>query len=187
MTGTGAGTGDLNAEPDAAVEEEPDPGIPDAAPPVEPDATPACTNAAAPSESYRHQDDEKWGLGGDGCLGSCHNGQGPTVNVGHKLTIAGRVYNRRTIPNAAYVAGAHIFVIDANGQVLDLVTDTEGKFWYDGEVAFPIKTYASGCPDSIPMVDPSATGNCQEGSGGVCHDASNKIYLTSPLDPPAPL
>ena len=60
-----------------------------------------------------------------------------------------------------------------------MVTNTSGQFWFEGAVAQPLRTYATGCPDSIAM-EANTNGNCTAGN---CHGSDNKIYLTD-VDPP---
>jgi hypothetical protein len=149
---------------------------PDAAPPP-PDGTPECAPAVAAAISHHpvgYEYGQAGGLDGVGCLGQCHNGN----NVGPTFTVGGSVWNRR-LEGGQPVAGATVVVIDGAGKVIEMVTNSAGQFYTNKSVTLPLRTYASGCPDSIPM-EANATGNC---GTGACHGSNNKIYLTN-VDPP---
>lgn len=157
--------------PDGAPEYDGAPP-PDGAPAeVIADATPACLDQTQNIQETGHHaaryDYSAQGGGGAGCLGQCHDGV-----LGEKYTAAGAVYNRRTAGGDP-VAGAHIFVIDADGKVVEMISAQNGFFWTDDELTPPIRTYASACPDSMGMVA-NASGNCN--SAG-CHHEAAKIYV----------
>jgi hypothetical protein len=147
---------------------------PDAAIPI--DATPLCDDVQLNVlESGHHAIRYDYQNGSQGCLGNCHNGTG----VGGPLfTAAGAIYDRRTDdgnggPAGNPVAGAYVYVIDADGKVVPMLSAQNGFFWTSEPLRNPLRTYASGCPDSIPMVA-NATGNC---NAGACHGEDNKIYV----------
>jgi len=175
LMGLGASTSSCKldqpqAGPDAA------PGVADAAPPppdVAIDATPLCDDVElAVAETGHHNERYDYQNGNAGCLGQCHNGV-----LGEPYTVAGALYDRRTAGGDP-LPGAYIYVIDANGKVVKMKTAQNGFFWSNAALVPPIRTYASGCPDSIPM-EANTTGNCNAGN---CHGEDNKIYL-----PPAGL
>jgi hypothetical protein len=149
---------------------------PDGAPPAEGapppvDATPVCEDITLNvAETGHHVATYDFDNGGLGCLGgSCHNGSG----LGETYTAAGSVWNRR-IAGGDPVAGAYVYVIDANGKVVRMITAQNGFFWTDEELAAPIRTYASGCPESNAM-EANTTGNCN--ANGTCHTEGNKIFV----------
>jgi len=151
--------------------------MPESAQPVdggslEPDATPACEDvvAAAPEHHPAGFEYGNGGVDGAGCLGQCRNGvAGPT------FTIGGSLWNRR-LEGGDPIAGGVVYVIDGADQVIRMVTNDAGHFWYRNPITLPLRTYATGCPDSIPMVA-NTTGNCS--AGGACHGRDNKIFLTN--------
>lgn len=151
--------------PDAA------PIIYDATPPppdAAPDATPICDDIELNvQETGHHPERYDFDNGNAGCLGQCHNG-----TLGESYTIGGALYDRRTAGGDP-ISGAYIYVIDADGKVVEMMTAQNGFFWSNEPITPPVRTYASGCPDSIPM-EASTTGNCNLGA---CHGEDNKIYL----------
>jgi hypothetical protein len=109
--------------------------------------------------------------GNRGCRGTtCHNGiQGP------KFSVAGAVYDTQGIGGYP-VGGAHVYVIDNGGREFHMVTAANGAFFLQEEVAPPLRTYVSMCPDTLQMVA-TANGNCN--GGGACHVEQNKIYINT--------
>jgi hypothetical protein len=108
-------------------------------------------------------------------MGLCHNGE---PGFGPDFTVAGSLWDRRTGdgtggPAGNPVAGAYIYVIDADGKSVRMQTAKTGFFWTNASLQMPIRTHASGCPDVIPM-EANTTGNC---NAGACHGEENKIYL----------
>ncbi|HLU65356.1 MAG TPA: hypothetical protein VKZ63_03745 [Kofleriaceae bacterium] len=167
-----------------AAAEVPDSGPPpDAAPPLI-DATPACDDVQQAISDGHHADtggipwvyNPQNGVGGtQGCLGGCHKEGGAGGEI---YTIGGALYDRRTGDGQGGwagnpIAGATIYVIDANGKVVKMITAENGYFWSDEPVQIPLRTYASGCPDSLGMMA-NTTGNC---SSAACHGPEAKIYL----------
>jgi hypothetical protein len=151
---------------------------PDATPPpdaeVPPDATPLCTDLVTPNATISAHPADNDHIPGGGCLGTCHDDSGV---AGPKFTIAGSLWNRYS-EGGDPIAGATVVVIGSNGTALDLVTNAKGQFFTDEVLPPPIRTYATACPDAIPM-QANASGNCNLGN---CHGPSQKIYL-----PPAAL
>ncbi len=145
------------------------PPAPDAdlTPPI--DATPACEDQQNALNSGHHPVRYDQGTGA-GCLGQCHQG-----TLGPKFTVGGTLFDRRTAGGDP-IAGAKIYVIDNAGKVVEMITATNGNFWTDEPLSPPIRTYATACPDSIPMIDVT-TGNCNQGN---CHGENEKIYLPGP-------
>jgi hypothetical protein len=119
------------------------------------DATPVC-DLQEPARETGHHPIRYDQQSGAGCLGQCHQG-----TLGPKFTAAGTLFNRRT------------YIIDSGGKVVRMLTADNGNFWTDEPLAPPIRTYASACPDSIPMID-ATHGNCNVGA---CHGEEAKIYL----------
>ena len=164
----------LPGDPDGAPENPDASGPPPDGAPAPIDATPACTDQTQNIQETGHHPvryDYTNG-GGAGCLGQCHDGV-----LGEKYTAAGAVYDRRTAGGNP-VAGAHIYVIDGDGKVVEMISAQNGMFWTDEELKPPIRTYASACPDSIGMIA-IASGNCNGTSA--CHDANEKIYVKPAL------
>jgi hypothetical protein len=109
-----------------------------------------------------------------GCISvSCHGE--PAGAAAPQFTVAGSLYSQRA-QGGNPVAGAHVFVIDANNKVIDMITASNGFFYTQEAVAQPLTTFATGCPDRLEMASP-ANGNC---SFGQCHGENYKAYLASP-------
>jgi len=108
--------------------------------------------------------------------GNGHHNAGADCWQCHSFTVAGTLYSSASGGSA--VAGATITVVDANNQTLDLVTGTNGNFYTNSSVAFPIKLYASSCPTVNMMVSQMTStnnnnGGCNQSS---CH-SSTRIHL----------
>jgi hypothetical protein len=116
-------------------------------------------------EGYEFQMDS-----GQGCINAtCHtNNQGPSWKV------AGSLYTKRDGPGEP-IAGAHIFLTDRDGTEVHLTTAMNGFFYTEEDVRQPFTTFASGCPNELPMVAPSTSGNCNSAN---CHVQTYKIYLS---------
>ena len=153
---------------DAAPPADATPVADGAPPPI--DATPACDDAQLQVAETGHHEPryDKNSGGGAGCLGQCHNGNG----LGETYTAAGSLWNRRTAGGDP-IEGAYVYVIGADGKVVQLMTAQNGFFWTHEELAAPIRTYASGCPSVLAMED-NSSGNC---NSAACHSEDNKIYL----------
>lgn len=137
------------------------------------DATPVCAPVSTALESGHHVTRYDYQNGSSGCMGVCHDGV-----LGPVWTIGGSLFDRyRTGGNP--VAGAKIVVIDSRGKEVEMVTAQNGMFWTNEMVTPPLRTYASACPDSMPMID-NTNGNCNLGS---CHGEDIKIFVPGPLAP----
>lgn len=144
--GGGAGgedPGGGNAGPDAAP-------IPDG-------ADLSCAEAQTATDDGHHYP-------GMPCAG-CHDGA-----IGPSFTVGGTLY--ADAAGSQPVAGVTITLIDADAKRIDMVASQNGNFWTAQAVAFPVTTYASSCPDVVPMMTQSASGDCN--SGG-CHGAGAAI------------
>jgi hypothetical protein len=101
------------------------------------------------------------------CQSSCHN---------HNFFLSGTLFTDGM--GTGPVAGASITFIDANGFVGDMVSGTNGNFWWAAlPVAFPVRLIASMCPDVKPMnatIDAAGAGCNKAG----CHGASpSRVHL----------
>lgn len=86
------------------------------------------------------------------------------------FTLGGTLYTDAN--GSARVGGATIRIVDNNNQTIDLVTGSDGAFYTTRSLAFPITVEASKCPDTQPMPDTSASGDCNS-----CHNAGNRVHL----------
>jgi hypothetical protein len=102
---------------------------------------------------------------GTNCL-DCH-GDNPT-NGAPKFSVAGTLYNGpsgvKPVPNAT------VTIIDAMGREFKMPTQQNGNFWTSATVALPVKSSASSCPKTKPMMAESL-GNCN--SAGCHSDPAN--------------
>ena len=136
-------------------------GGPDGAPSLGPDA-PAGAGADASASACRdpvNTQADGHHNPGQTCM-SCHgpNGPGPVFSIG------GTLY--ATANGGAPTVGATITVLDANGQIFDLVSAKNGNFWTGLPIKFPVTISASSCPTIRAMGSPAATGDCNS-----CHTA----------------
>ncbi len=159
-------------ETGALVAGDPDAGStsPADADPAAPDADPSAPDAAGQVDPPCAELASSIGAGyhkpGDTCL-PCHNGG----NVS-EMTLAGTLYVDSA--GSAPLAGATIHLIDANGVEITLVTTDNGNFWARDPIAFPVRAYASLCPDIPQMTDPvAATGADCNG----CHGGGSRIHV----------
>ncbi len=130
-------------------------GTPDGGAPVEI----ACDDPVDTGASGEHN-------AGRACL-DCHgNGDGPD------FTLGGTVY--ASLTGGAPVVGATVHVIDADGIEHTAISARNGNFYLREAIAFPVQVQASSCPSAVPMVSPSAAGNCNAGG---CHDSDYRIHL----------
>jgi hypothetical protein len=174
ITGGGATGGGVEAdaaEPGGGTPDAADPGggggTPDAAEPGAPDAAAAdaagepdaldftCREPVANPPNGMHN-------AGLACQ-NCHDGTGPAP----LWTLAGTLYTDAN--GSAALAGGTITVTDADGQTFDIVTATNGNFWTNRPVAYPVQIVASRCPDAKAMpFGVEAPGSCNAGG---CHSA----------------
>ena len=146
----GPDAGGASPGPDPTGTDSPDGGAP---------VEVACDDAVATNASGEHN-------AGEACL-NCHgNGDAPNFEL------AGTVYSG--LAGGSPVVGATIRVIDANGAELTAVTARNGNFWIREAIAYPVQVSASSCPSAMPMVSPSAAGNCNAAG---CHDGDFRIHL----------
>lgn len=101
---------------------------------------------------------------GEDCLSAgCHrDGGGPAYTIGGTLYDVSR--------GGAAIGGATITVIDGDGIKFNMVTATNGNFFYTQPVTFPLLVQSSLCPNVNKMVSLSNTGGCNQ-SG--CHGATD--------------
>ena len=99
---------------------------------------------------------------GQACAG-CHNG-----SIGPAFTVGGTLYADRG--GAQAVAGVTVTLIDADQNRIDMVAAQNGNFWTDQPVSFPVTTFASSCPDLVPMSTVADSGDCNG-----CHSAGAAI------------
>lgn len=140
-----------------------DPSAPDADP-AAPDAASAltCRDEVANPGNGEHN-------AGQACI-ACHAGNG-----GPDYTVAGTLYSDAA--GTAPVAGATITVVDANGVEVDLVTRTNGNFWTEQNLAFPVQVMASRCPTAVPMIAAVSNGDCNVGGCHAVGAPSGRIHL----------
>src|SRR5690606_12960377 len=90
---------------------------------------------------------------GRSCFQNCHN---------HGFTLAGTLYTNAT-GNSAF-GGATISITDAANQSFDLVVNSNGNFFTNRQITFPVLVIASACPTAVRMDASSANGDCN-----ACH------------------
>jgi hypothetical protein len=122
----------------------------------------ACDEALVSGDDGHHKP-------GEPCL-TCHaaGGDGPAFTVG------GTLYE--DLAGTATLADATVHVVDADGQDLALPVAANGNFWTAAPLAFPIRTHASMCPDTNPMLSPldASGGDCNKAG---CHAAGFRVAL----------
>jgi hypothetical protein len=167
-TGPGSAILDAPPPPDAAP-------LPDVLPP--PDAAP-------PDASCREQvpvGDLDPGAGhhfpGQGCTYGCHDGaNGPDFHFGGTIYV--------NYAGQAPRPGVTIHVRDAAGREYEVVSQDNGNFWLPtnvGPLTFPLKTWASACPQIEPMELPTPDpGNCND-TGVACHTIDPPFRIRLPL------
>lgn len=120
----------------------------------------ACDEPVATTASGEHN-------AGQPCL-ACHDGGGDAPG----FRLAGTVFSG--LAGGAPVVGATVRVTDADGVEHVAISARNGNFWLAEAIAFPVQVQASSCPDTLPMVSPSAVGNCNAAG---CHDSDFRIHL----------
>ncbi len=97
---------------------------------------------------------------GEDCIvDGCHSGNGGPV-----YTIGGTLFDISR--GGSPVGGATVVVTDGNGMRLNLVTGSNGNFFSDQPVTYPLLVEASQCPHVNHMVSLSNQGGCNQGG---CH------------------
>lgn len=119
-----------------------------------------CIAAVSPPGSGHHN-------AGDDCA-SCHD----SLSASRRWTLAGTLYTKAT--GGVALSGATIEVVDANGKVVTMATNTNGNFYTTTPVTFPVHTRASKCPNDARMVATAAQGSCNRSS---CHVSGMRIHL----------
>ncbi len=97
----------------------------------------------------------------------CHNGQAAGAPV---FTVGGTLYDALTGGNA--VAGATVELTDAKGNVLRILSSTNGNFYSEQPVTYPVNARATACPADNHMTAQAATGACNS-----CHNATNQVHV----------
>jgi hypothetical protein len=103
---------------------------------------------------------------GAACL-DCHQG-----GDAPKFTFAGTLFD--AVTGGAGVAGATVEAVDAQGQLIRIVTSANGNFYTAQAVTFPLTVRASSCPSNLPMISKVQNGNCN--SSG-CHASAMQAHL----------
>lgn len=104
---------------------------------------------------------------GQNCQDSCHN---------HGFYMSGTMFSSATGGSPA--VGVSITYVDAMGATGDMVSGTNGNFWWSLPVTFPVTITASKCPDIKPMtaVVTATDDGCNKGG---CHvtGAAGRIHV----------
>jgi hypothetical protein len=127
-------------------------GTPPGTPPENPPPNQfQCRNLVTTNNSGEHNP-------GQDCSSNCHN---------HGFTMGGTLV--KAAGGGPYV-GAVITAVDATGKAIDITTYRNGNFYTKQPITFPVKVYASACPDVRPMVTQvqQADAGCNRGG---CHVA----------------
>jgi len=103
---------------------------------------------------------------GQDCL-NCHASMSGNLH----FTVAGTLYNDAAGSNP--LPGATVTLIDDGGQILDIVSASNGNFYTATTVQFPLQVWVSKCPQIAPM-----QAAVQAGQGcNSCHGPNNRIFL----------
>jgi antitoxin (DNA-binding transcriptional repressor) of toxin-antitoxin stability system len=109
-------------------------------------------------------------LGGDVCA-NCHNGM-----AAPKWTIGGTLYSAAV--GGAGVGGATIEITDANNTVVKMIpTASNGNFWTDANITFPIKVRAIRGAQTRAMVSTVAAADGASCNKAGCHDDMQRINV----------
>lgn len=119
-----------------------------------------CVPQAIASESGYHKP-------GEACM-RCHGARNAPA-----FTLGGTVYD--SVNSDAPMAGVAVLLTDADGVEITLTTGSNGNFWTDQPLTFPVTTSSSSCPNTNPMfsIVQSAGADCN--SAG-CHAAGFRIH-----------
>jgi len=119
-----------------------------------------CVPQSVASESGHHNP-------GTACL-QCHGaGQGPD------FTLGGTVYDG--LNSDVPMAGVTVTLLDADGVELILTTSENGNFWTNQQLAYPVTTTTSNCPNTHPMLSTVQSAGADCNSGG-CHTSGFRIH-----------
>ncbi len=121
----------------------------------------ACRNKVAGVGSGHHNP-------GQDCQGSCHD---------HGFTLAGTMFAAAS--GATPLAGATVTVVDAAGQTVDVVSQSNGNFYTSQAIAFPVTVTASVCPSIAPMLA-KVTATMDGCNKGGCHVAGAQGVIHLP-------
>jgi hypothetical protein len=98
---------------------------------------------------------------------TCHNAANAAIP---QFTVAGTLYTDPA--GTAPLPGATVTVTDNAGAKYPIVVSTNGNFYSEQPVQFPVHVEASGCPNTAAMQTPPAVGNCNS-----CHVTGSRIHL----------
>ncbi len=105
---------------------------------------------------------------GMSCIeGGCHDGGGAAP----RWTAAGTLY--ADPGGGAPLPGGVVTLVDAAGEVIELVAAQNGNFYTDRELVFPLEADAEGCAELRSMPTPVPSGSCNAGG---CH-GERRIHL----------
>jgi len=105
---------------------------------------------------------------GQDCQSNCHN---------HGFFMSGTLYG--SAGGGAAMSGVSITFVDADGQTGDMLSGTNGNFWWSLPVTFPVTITASACPD-IKMMSTTVTAADAGCNRSGCHaggGATGRIHL----------
>jgi len=126
---------------------------------------PNCEPSAAADGNGRHNP-------GSSCISSgCHD----TSDLTKKWTLAGTLYSNAG--GAKAVGGATVVITDAASKEIKLVTSSNGNFFTEAAITFPVQVKASRCPNTNAMIGSvdASGGNCNIAG---CHSANDdRIYV----------
>ena len=158
-----AATGNPHPVVDAPPGTPPDPDAAPGTPTPDGGTTPAftCRNPATPGALGHHN-------AGQDCQQGCHN---------HGFTFSGTLYT--SAAGTTIAPGATITAIDANGQSVDVVSQTNGNFYSSAAVVFPLTIYASSCPTIQKMTAtvPAGSGGCNKTGCHVAGASPGRVHL----------
>jgi len=154
---------DGGAPSDLAPAPDPNPGpAADLAPapaPADLGTLSACINKTTPLTDGHHNV-------GTNCM-TCHNNANPNIP---QFTVAGTLYDAVTGGNP--VAGATVEITDAAGKILPIISSTNGNFYSEQPLTFPVHARATACPADLHMNAAQVIGACNS-----CHTAANQVHV----------
>lgn len=113
-------------------------------------STSACVPATTPANLKKVHN------AGKDCI-ACH-----TTN-GVSTTLAGTAYDS----TGAALSGSTVTITQAGGSVLKLTTASNGNFWTNASISFPVQVEVSRCPDGTGSMSDSVTSS--KASCNSCH------------------